>query len=285
MPQHPLPTPLSSLQLTSLQLSVPSQYVLLVELASGKVNSMTRAFWTEFKTVFDTASTISDIRSIVITAREGSKAFTAGLDLVEHATDFGSKGEDVARAALKQLDGIAKYQAAFTAMELCRQPVIIAITGACIGGGIDLITAGDIRLASRDSVFCVKEVDVGLAADVGTLQRLPKVIGSQSLVRDLCLTARTMKADEALSCGLVSSLYDTKQATVEAALTMAANIAAKSPVAVVGTKHLLNHARDHSVQESLQYTVVWNAAMLQSRDVGDSFKAVLAKKQPIYSNL
>jgi len=131
----------------------------------------------------------------------------------------------------------------------------------------------------------VKEVDVGLAADVGTLQRLQRVIGSASVVRDLCYTARTMTSSEALSCGLVSGVYDNQRACVDAGIAMAKTIASKSPIAVIGTKNVLNYSRDHSVADGLMYTAVWNAAMLQSGDITASFKAVLQKQKPIYSNL
>ena len=145
---------------------------------------------------------------------------------------------------------------------------------------MDLITATDIRLATQDSWFCVKEVDMGLAADVGTLQRLPKVIGSQSLVNELCLTARKMKSEEAEKCGLVSRLYENKEEMMKSALELAENIASKSPVAVQGTKVHLNYSREHSVQEGLRNMVTWNMAMLQSEDVMKSAMASMNKDGP-----
>ena len=142
---------------------------------------------------------------------------------------------------------------------------------------MDLITATDIRLATADTWFCVKEVDMGLAADVGTLQRLPKVIGNQSLVNELCLTARKMKSQEAESCGLVSRVYDDKDKMMTAALDLARLIAAKSPVAVQGTKVHLVYSREHSVQEGLRNMATWNMAMLQSEDVMKSAMASMDK--------
>ena len=127
---------------------------------------------------------------------------------------------------------IRHLQDLITTMERCRKPVIGAVHNACVGAGVDMITAMDIRLCTADAWFCVKEVDMGLAADVGTLQRLPKVIGSQSLVSELCLTARRMEAGEAERCGLVSSVFPDKEELMEGALAMAAQIASKSPVAV-----------------------------------------------------
>merc|ERR1712107_759878 len=157
------------------------------------------------------------------------------------------------------------------------KPVIGAVHNACVGAGVDMITAMDVRLCTRDAWFCVKEVDMGLAADVGTLQRLPKVIGSQSLVNDLCFTARKMKSEEAERCGLVSRLYDDRESMMNSALELAKNIASKSPVAVQGTKVNLVYSREHSVQEGLRNMITWNMAMLQSEDVMKSAMAAMDK--------
>lgn len=142
--------------------------------------------------------------------------------------------------------------------------VVVCVHGGCIGAGIDLITAADIRYCSADAVFSVKEVDVGLAADVGTLQRLPKVVGNASWVKDVCLTARTFNASEALTQGLVSAVLPDRKALYETGMKTCLAIANKSPVAVIGTKHILNYSRDHCVQDSLNYVATWNAAMLQT---------------------
>uniref|UniRef100_A0A7S4DN06 Uncharacterized protein n=2 Tax=Lotharella globosa TaxID=91324 RepID=A0A7S4DN06_9EUKA len=148
-----------------------------------------------------------------------------------------------------------------------------------------MITACDIRLCTDNSFFCVKEVDIGLAADVGTLQRLPKVIGNESLVRDLCFTARKMYAAEAKSCGLVSQMFKEKKSMMQGAMAMAKLIASKSPVAVQGTKLALIHARDHSVSEGLQWIKDWNAAMLHTQDIPKSVMGAMTKKAPIFSKL
>ncbi|XP_039510158.1 delta(3,5)-Delta(2,4)-dienoyl-CoA isomerase, mitochondrial-like [Pimephales promelas] len=160
----------------------------------------------------------------------------------------------------------------------CPKPVIVAVHGGCIGGGVDLITACDIRLCTQDAWFQIKEVDIGLAADVGTLQRLPKVIGSRSLVNELAFTARKMHADEAKSCGLVSRVFPDKEAMMAGALEMAGEIASKSPVGVQGTKVNLLYSRDHSVAESLDYMSTWNMSMLQTQDLLKSAQAAMEKK-------
>lgn len=180
---------------------------------------------------------------------------------------------------------ITSYQDSFTAIESINQPVVVAIQGGCIGGGVDLITAADIRYASTDAWFTVKEVDIGMAADVGTLQRLPKVVANQSLIREWCYTARRISAEEALSSGLVSRLLPNREALMQASLALCVEIASKSPVAVIGTKAMLNYSRDHSVREGLDYMALWNAAALQTADVANAINATLSKKTPIFAKL
>ncbi|KAJ3213260.1 putative enoyl CoA hydratase [Dinochytrium kinnereticum] len=192
---------------------------------------------------------------------------------------------DVARTALRILPEIELMQESFTAIERCDRPVIAAVHGFCIGGGIDLITACDIRLCSSDANFSVKEVDIGLAADIGTLQRLPRVVGNQSWVREVCLTARNFDAKEALQVGLVSKVLPTKVELVDEALKLAAVIASKSPVATVGTKHILNYSRDHTVAEGLHYVALWNSVMLNTEDVPAAITANLSKQKPKFSKL
>ncbi|KAK2510451.1 hypothetical protein Q9233_017727 [Columba guinea] len=174
----------------------------------------------------------------------------------------------------------SQFQESFTALEKCPKPVIAAIHGACVGAGVDLISACDIRFCSQDAWFQVKEVDIGLAADVGTLQRLPKIVGSQSLVNELAFTARKMMAPEAQSCGLVSRVFADKEALLAGALEVAVAIAARSPVAVQGTKVNLLFSRDHSVPEGLRYVATWNMAMLQTEDILKSVQASMDKKGP-----
>ena len=145
---------------------------------------------------------------------------------------------------------------------------------------MDLLAATDIRVCTRDAWFQVKEVDMGLAADVGTLQRLPKIIGSQSLVNELCLTARKLPAAEAASCGLVSTVYETREEMMAGALGLAATIASKSPVAVQGTKMALVYARDHSTEEGLEQVARYNMVMLQSEDLMKSAMAQMDKSSP-----
>ncbi|KAJ3067465.1 putative enoyl CoA hydratase [Podochytrium sp. JEL0797] len=242
----------------TLLLSTPSPGVLHVQLnRPSKLNAMSRQYepttmWKDLGACFASASSNTDIRAIVLSG--AGKAFTSGLDLMDFADSFSSDGDkDPARRAFDFLDLVQSMQENISAAEKCRQPVIAAIHGPCIGGGIDLITACDVRFAASDAVFSVKEVDIALAADVGTLQRLPKVVGNASWVKDICLTARLFPAQEALTHQLVSRVVEgSRDAVLRAAFETAARIAEKSPVAVVGTKNVLNYSRDHAVEDGLR---------------------------------
>ena len=267
-------------QFKALKVTQPADHVLNVELnRAEKMNAMNNVMWGEIGEVFRTIDKDPDCRVVILSA--AGKMFTSGIDLSD-LTQLASLvygEEDIARKSLALYNKVGWYQDQFTEMERCKKPVIACIHSACVGGGVDLITATDIRLATKDAWFCVKEVDMGLAADVGTLQRLPKVIGNQSLVNELCLTARKMRSEEAEHCGLVSRLYDDKEAMMTGAVELASSIASKSPVAVQGTKVHLVYSRDHSVKEGLRNMITWNMAMLQSEDVMKSAMASMNKDE------
>ncbi|XP_056612533.1 delta(3,5)-Delta(2,4)-dienoyl-CoA isomerase, mitochondrial-like [Triplophysa dalaica] len=273
---------------TTLSISRPADTITHVEFCRPeKRNAMNKAFWSEMVDCFNQIAEDKECRVVVFSG--AGKTFTAGIDLMDMASDIMQpEGDDTARISWNLRQIIAKYQESFSVIEKCPKPVIVAVHGACIGGGVDLITASDIRLCTQDAWFQVKEVDIGLAADVGTLQRLPKVIGSRSLVNELALTARKMYADEAKSCGLVSRVFPDKETMMAGALEMAGEIASRSPVAVQGTKINLIFSRDHSVQESLNYMATWNMSMLQTHDLMKSAQTAMEKKSPkdiIFSKL
>ncbi|XP_064258214.1 delta(3,5)-Delta(2,4)-dienoyl-CoA isomerase, mitochondrial [Passer domesticus] len=245
----------------------------------GKRNAIDLRCWRELVQCFQDISEDPSCRAVVISG--AGSAFTAGIDL----SDLGSllaqlPQEDAARRAWALRRRILEFQESFSVMERCPKPVIAAVHGPCIGAGVDLISACDIRFCSQDASFQVKEVDMGLAADVGTLQRLPKIVGSQSLVNELAFTARVMRAPEALSCGLVSRVLPDKATLLQVALEVAAAIAARSPVAVQGTKINLVFSRERPVSEGLQHVATWNMAMLQTEDIPKSVQAALEKKGP-----
>ncbi|XP_040298162.1 delta(3,5)-Delta(2,4)-dienoyl-CoA isomerase, mitochondrial-like isoform X2 [Bufo bufo] len=221
----------------------------------------------------------ANCRAVVVSG--AGKMFTSGIDLMDLASDFlQPREEDVSRIAWNTRKKLCAYQESFSVIEKCTKPVIAAIHNACLGAGVSLITACDIRYCTKDAYFQVKEVDIGLAADVGALQRLPHIIGSRSLVNELAFTARKMMSDEALSSGLVSRVFPDNSSLLSAALELATEIASKSPVAVQGTKVNLLYSQDHSVQESLDYMATWNMSMLQSQDIVMSAQAALQKKTP-----
>ncbi|XP_061575818.1 delta(3,5)-Delta(2,4)-dienoyl-CoA isomerase, mitochondrial isoform X2 [Cololabis saira] len=265
---------------TSLAISRPAESITHVELnRPEKRNAMNKAFWSEMVDCFTEIAEDPECRVVVVSG--AGKIFTAGIDLMDMASDvLQPPGDDTARVSWNMRKIITKYQNTFSVIEKCPKPVVVAVHGACVGGGVDLITACDIRLCTQDAWFQVKEVDIGLAADVGTLQRLPKVMGNRSLVNELALTARKMYADEAKSSGLVSRVFADKEAMMAGALEMAGEIAGRSPVAVQGTKINLIYSRDHSVAEGLDYMANWNMSMLQTQDVMKSAQASMEKKSP-----
>lgn len=275
----------------TLRVSEPAEHVFQVELnRPDKLNAMNTAFWAELPACFQQLQNDQKCRVVIVSG--SGRMFTAGLDLASMANTFmgqspGDEEPDVARKAHKLHGLVTKYQETFTALEKCTKPVIAAIHNACIGGGVDMVTACDIRYCTSDAYFQVKEVDLGLAADVGTLQRLPRVIGSASLVNELVFTARKMGAAEAHEAGLVSRVFPEKVQMMAAALDVAKQIAAKSPVAVQGSKVHLIYSRDHGVDEGLRYMACWNMCMLQSEDLMKSAMAMMAKEKepPKYSNL
>ncbi|XP_035584520.1 delta(3,5)-Delta(2,4)-dienoyl-CoA isomerase, mitochondrial-like [Zalophus californianus] len=263
----------------SLQVTVAQKHILHVQLnRPEKRNAMNRAFWREMVECFNKIAQDPDCRAVVISG--AGKLFTAGIDLTDIASEIlQPHGDDVARISWYLRRLISRYQETFSVIEKCPKPVIAAVHGACVGAGVDLITACDIRYCAQDALFQVKEVDVGLVADVGTLQRLPKVIGNQSLVNELAFTSRKMMADEALGSGLVSRVFPDKVGMLDAAFTLAAEISTKSPVAVQSTKISLVYSRNHSVAEGLNYMATWNMSMLQTQDIVKSVQAAMDKQE------
>ena len=229
-------------------------------------NAMNRAMWAELRDAFKAISASSSARAVVVVG--AGRNFTSGRDLMDHQEMLAPGGQrDVARTAWKLQRAIADYQASLSAIAECPKPVITSIHGHCIGGGVDLVCAADIRIASTDAIFCVKETEIGMAADVGTLQRLPRLVGSDSLARELCFSSRRWPAEEALKAGFLSSVHADAKDAHAASFALAQRIASFSPVAVQGTKLNLNYARDHSTADALAFQAVFNSAMLQGCDI------------------
>jgi enoyl-CoA hydratase len=256
------------------------------------LNSMTPAFWRELPAVVNQLSDEGEARAIVLSST--GKHFTAGMDLAVFQGDGGVAAGGAARADGAALEpGRARsgmrqaalvFQESFNALERARIPVLAAVQGGCIGGGVDLISACDARYCTADAFFCIQEINIGLTADVGTLQRLPRLV-PDGVVRELAYTGRRLPAQRALAVGLVNEVYPTHEAMLAGVLQIAAEIAEKSPLAVWGSKEMLNYTRDHSVADGLNYIATWQAGMFFGGDMAEAFAAKQAGRKPKFQNL
>jgi enoyl-CoA hydratase len=246
-------------------------------------NAMGPAFWADLPVIMDELTDDDSVRVVVIAAK--GPHFTTGLDLktMTLSNNGGSGGSrSQASRASGFLKRVKKLQRTITSVADCPKPVIAAIHGACIGGGVDLITACDIRLASADAFFSVRETKIAIVADVGTLQRLPKVI-SRGHLAELAYTGKDIDAERAAKIGLVNDVLPDVDALHSAAQAMADEIAANSPLVVMGTKAVLTASADRTIEEGLDYVAVWNAAFLASDDLTEAMSAFVEKRPPIYT--
>jgi enoyl-CoA hydratase len=244
--------------------------------------AMGYAFFAELPRVFGELDADPDVRAIVVTGSGGN--FSFGLDLKEVAPLFATIGSNGAGAAerVTLLAQVREWQAALTAVASCRTPVISAIDGWCIGGGIDLVAATDIRLASADAKFSVRETRVGIVADLGSLQRLVGIVGDGHL-RELALTGGDIDSARAERIGLVNSVYPDRDALISAATALATEIAENSPLVVRGVKDVLDAERAPRVEAGLRYVAAWNAAFLPSNDLGEAFSAFAERRTPEFT--
>ncbi|HJV07830.1 MAG TPA: crotonase/enoyl-CoA hydratase family protein [Chromobacteriaceae bacterium] len=241
-----------------------------------KANALNAAMWQELQQAMEWADLEPSVRAVVLAGQ--GKHFCAGIDLamlMEVQSSIRETCEARKRENLRRL--ILALQTSVSSLEQCRKPVIAAIHGSCLGGGLDIALAADFRYAAANSVLGVREIDVGMVADVGSLQRLGRICG-EGRAREWVLTGRDIGAHEAWQGGLVNSLYDDADSTLQAALTTAQLIASKSPLAIRGSKEILNYSRDHSVADSLNYVATWNAAMLLSEDLQKAGMALMSKQ-------
>ena len=247
-----------------------------------KANAMSEPMWYEIKQAMEWLDSTPEARIGIITGK--GKFFTAGIDLTL-LMGLGAKIEDDCdgrrREKLRRL--ILELQDTLSSVERCRKPVLAAIHGACIGGGIDLITACDMRYCSANAYFTVKEIDVGMTADVGTLQRLPHLVGD-GMARELAYTGRRVEGPEAQQIRLVNRCFDTPEALHEGVMEIARSIAAKSPLSIRGCKEMITYARDHTVADGLNYIATWNAAMLMSKDLFEAGAANMQKRDPVFKD-
>ncbi|RRJ84887.1 crotonase/enoyl-CoA hydratase family protein [Aestuariirhabdus litorea] len=253
-----------------------------IEMNRGdKANAINQQMWEELQAAFDWVASEASVRAVVIS---GSGAhFCSGIDL-GMLMEIGSQlGKEVARNALKLKRVVKHTQQLMNCIDECPKPVLAAIHGCCYGGGIDLVSACDIRYCVSDSRFSIKEVDMGLAADWGTLQRLPHIVNA-GIVREMAYTGRVVEGEEALRIGLVNECFSSRELMMEKVMEVAQSVATKSPIAVQGTKEMLRYSRDHSIEDGLNYVATWNAAMLQATDLKVAVMAGMSKSQPEFED-
>ncbi len=247
-----------------------------------KSNALHMAAWTEMKEIFEKLSETAEVRAVVLSG-EG-KNFCAGIDLellmsvsqYQQIECAGRRSE-----AIRSL--VLTLQKAVNSIEKCKKPVLAAIHGGCIGGGVDIVAACDMRYCNDDAYFMIKEIDLGMVADLGTLQRLPKLI-SPGMAAEMAYTSRKVEGKEAKEIGLVNYCYPSRDELMEEVQKIALSIAAKSPLSIRGTKEVLKYSRDHSVADSLDYMATWNSAMLLSDDLSEAFKASIEKRKPQFKD-
>jgi len=258
-----------------------------------KLNSMVPAFWTELPEIIRGISAEGTARAIVLSST--GKHFSAGMDLAVFTggSDVGSgsgdgdgarRSAEAGRQRARLRETALMLQDSFTVLEKARMPVIAAIQGGCIGGAVDMVTACDLRYVAADAFFVIQEINIGMTADVGTLQRLPKLV-PDAIVRELAYLGGRMPAQRAYEVGLVNGVFDTHDELVAGALDVAAQIAAKSPLAIWGSKEMITYSRDHTVADSLNYIATWQTGMFQPADMMESFSARAEKRDPAFDDL
>jgi enoyl-CoA hydratase len=247
-------------------------------------NTMVPEFWNDLPRIVRDIDEHAKARVIVLSST--GKHFCAGMDLAvfagEGLTEGGVQEQGRKRAHLWML--VQKLQDSFTAFEQARMPVLAAVQGGCIGGAVDMVTAADLRYCTEDAFFCVQEINLGMTADVGTLQRLPKLI-PEGIAREYAYTGARMPASEALQYGLVNRVFPDHASLLEGVMGVARQIATRSPLAIWGTKEMVNFTRDHSVADSLRYMAGWQSGMFQPGDMVEEMVAKGERRDPSFEEL
>jgi len=247
-----------------------------------KRNSMNLDFWNEFPEIISKIDQEGIAQAIVISST--GPHFCSGLDVSLFQSDLFNIIKDDGHKGILLMEYIKVLQDALGVMQECRIPVISAIQGGCIGGGLDLVCASDIRLGTEDCYFSILETKLGLVADLGTFPRLVKLI-PDGLVRELAFTGRKFSGAEALASGFLNNTYPDQESTIKAAFCLAKKIAANAPLTVHGCKEAINFARDHSTTDGLKWVKMWNSSMLNMKDIEEGFKASVTKKPGQFATL
>ena len=270
---------MSTAERRALKVAIADGVAEVVLVGPGKGNAMGPDFWRETPLVFEELDRDASVRAVIV--RGDGPNFSYGLDLMAMAATLGPlvAGAQMAADRQRLLDLIVDLQRAFNRVAECRKPVVAAIAGWCIGGGLDLAAACDVRLASKDARFSLREVKVAMVADLGSLHRLPAIIG-QGATRELAFTGKNIDAERALRIGLVNEVFASEEELLAAARAMAREIAEGSSVVVQGIKQVMNDCADLSVAEGLRHVAVWNAGFLQSADLGEALAAFAERRAP-----
>jgi len=247
-----------------------------------ELNTMIPSFWKELPALAHDLDTSGEVRVVVLAST--GRHFSAGMDLSVFGAGPGGGGAEVGRVRANLRAGVLHLQGTFSVLEKARIPVLAAIQGGCVGGAVDMVTACDMRYATEDAFFCIQEINLGMTADVGTLQRLPKLI-PEGVCRELAYTGRRMPAAEAKAVGLVNDVFKDHEALLNGVGEVARQIAGQSPLAVWGSKEMITYARDHSTADSLDHIATWQAGMFQPADMVEAFAAKGEGREPDFDDL